>query len=206
MDRWQLRLRKRRASTGAVRSPRRCDLEQVVKADIRPYRHTSLTRKWMHRQSFQVPSFGHNQVWTDHTGTRFSTHCKRTSISARPERRRSHAMERLPSWECSILPTMDRKQLKRTRYRIYCCRLDQLSDTLGTGPPERTSMLRRSPRGFFGPRRGASGRDQGPRFEHSTSEIAHLGVQDVTNSDIGLASVPKEIEDNAMTKGTIDVQ
>ena len=35
--------------------PCRCDLEQVGKA-VRPYRHTSLTRKWMHRQSFQVPN------------------------------------------------------------------------------------------------------------------------------------------------------
>ena len=26
----------------------------------------------MHRHSFQVPRFGHNQVWIDHTGTRFS--------------------------------------------------------------------------------------------------------------------------------------
>ena len=43
------------------------------------------------------PRFGHNQVWTEPTGTRFSTHCKRTSISARTERRRSNAMERSPS-------------------------------------------------------------------------------------------------------------
>ena len=46
--------------------------------------HTDISqnRKWMHRQSFQVPNYGRNQVWTYHTGTRFSTHCKRTSISA----------------------------------------------------------------------------------------------------------------------------
>ena len=31
------------------------------------------------------------------------------------------------------------------------------------------------------------------------------GVEDVANLDIGLASVPKEIEDNAKTKGMIDV-
>ena len=42
-------------------------------------------------------------------------------------------------------PTMVRRQLKKTRYRGYYCRLDQLSDTLGTGPSERISMLRRSP-------------------------------------------------------------
>ena len=122
----------------------RCDLEQVDKA-ARPYRHISLTWKWMHRQSFQVPRFGHNQVWTDHTGTRFSTHCKRRSISARTERRRSHAMERSPFRAASTLPTMVRRQLKRMRYRRYYCRLDQLSDILGTGLSERISMLRRSP-------------------------------------------------------------
>ena len=97
------------------------------------------------RLSFQVPRFVHNQVWTDHTGTRFSTHCKRTSISARTERRRSHAMERSPPRAVSTLSTMVRRQLKRMRYRRYYCRLDQLSDPLGTGPSERISMLRRSP-------------------------------------------------------------
>ena len=50
-----------------VRIALRCDLEQVDKA-ARPYRHISLTLKWMHRQSFEVPRFGHNQVWTDHAG------------------------------------------------------------------------------------------------------------------------------------------
>ena len=39
----------------------RCDLEQVDKA-ARPYRHISLTWKWMHPQSFQVQRFGH-KVW-----------------------------------------------------------------------------------------------------------------------------------------------
>ena len=122
----------------------------------------------MHRQSFQVPNLGHNQVWTDHTGTRFSTHCKRTPTSARTERRRSHAMERSLSRAVSTLPTMVRRQLERTRYRRYYCRLDQLPDTLGTGLYERISMLRRRPRGFFGTRRGASGRDQGPRMKRSS--------------------------------------
>ena len=84
-------------------------------------------------------------VPTDHTGARFSTHCKRTSISARTERQRSHVMERSPSRAFPTLPTMDRRQLKRTRYRRYCCRLDQLSDILGTGLSERSSMMRRSP-------------------------------------------------------------
>ena len=46
---------------------------------------------------------------------------------------------------------MDRRQLKRTRFRRYYCRLDQLSDTLGTGPSERISMLHRSPEVSLGP-------------------------------------------------------
>ena len=45
----------------------------------------------------------------------------------------------------STSPTMVRRQLKKARYHRYYCRLDQLSDTLGTGPSERISMLRRSP-------------------------------------------------------------
>ena len=61
----------------------RPEMRSGTSGQSRPYRHTSLTRKWMHRQSFQVTNFGHNQVWTEHTGTRLSTHCKRTSISAR---------------------------------------------------------------------------------------------------------------------------
>ena len=40
---------------------------------------------------------------------------------------------------------MDRRQLKKTMYHRYYCRLDQLSDILGTRPSERISMLRRSP-------------------------------------------------------------
>ena len=47
----------------------------------------------------------------------------------------------------STSPTVVRRQLKKTRYRRYHCRLDQLSDTLGTEPSERISMLRRSPGG-----------------------------------------------------------
>ena len=46
----------------------------------------------------------------------------------------------------STSPTMVRRQLKKTRYHRYYCRLDQLSDTLGTGPSERISMLHSSPK------------------------------------------------------------
>ena len=88
----------------------------------------------------------HNQAWTDHTATRISTYCKKRQISARTERRRSHAMERSPSRGFSTSPTMVRRQLKKTRYRRYYCRLDQLSDILGTGLSERISNLRRSHR------------------------------------------------------------
>ena len=38
-----------------------CDQAQVDKA-ARPFQHISLTRNWMHRQSFQDPRFGHNQI------------------------------------------------------------------------------------------------------------------------------------------------
>ena len=76
---------------------------------------------------------------------------KRTSISARTERRRSHAMEQSPSRGFSTSPTMVRRQLKKTRYRRHCCRLDQLSDTLGTGLPERSLNVTQKSRGFFWP-------------------------------------------------------
>ena len=82
---------------------------------------------------------------TDHTGTRFSTHCKRMPISARTERRRSQRDGAIAIQAFSTIMTMDRKQLKNMRYRRNCCRLDQLSDILGTGLSERISILRRSP-------------------------------------------------------------
>ena len=68
-----------------------CDYDDVVRALVlldRPgMRHrTALTRKWMHRHSFQVPRSGHNRVLTEHTGTRSSTRCKRTPISVMTER------------------------------------------------------------------------------------------------------------------------
>ena len=70
---------------------------------------------------------------------------KDVDLSEDGERRRSHAMERSPFRAVSSSPTMVRRQLKRMRYRRYYCRLDQLSDILGTGLSERISMLRRSP-------------------------------------------------------------
>ena len=120
------------------------DLEQPDKI-ARPYRHISLTRKWTHRLSSQVPRVARLQVWTDHTGTRPMMQCSRTPIFARMERRRSLVMEQSPFRADSTLPTIVRRKLKRMRYRRCYCRLDQLSNTLGTGPSESISMLRRSP-------------------------------------------------------------
>ena len=70
MDRWQLRLRRRRARHWCGWTNLRCDLEQVGKT-ARPYQYTSATQKRMLRHLLQVPRLGHNQVWTDHTGTRY---------------------------------------------------------------------------------------------------------------------------------------
>ena len=114
----------------------RCDLEQVCKT-ARPYRYISPTLKQMNRRSLQVPSPGRNRVSTERIGTRSSTHCKRTSTSARKEKRRSPAIERLPFRVSSTLPTMVRRRSwKRMKCNTYCCKLDQLSDILGTGPSE----------------------------------------------------------------------
>ena len=155
----------------------------------------------MHQQSFQVPRFGHNHVWTDHTGTRFSKHCKRTSISARMERRQSHAMDQSPFRVFSSAPTMVRRQLKRTRYRRNYCRLDQLSDTLGTGAIREDLNVAQRSRGFFGPRRSASGRDQGPRVKRSSIQQLKLRTRCARCRRLGhWVSVPKGIGDNATTK------
>ena len=55
-------------------------------------------------------------------------------------------------------------------------------------------------RGFFGPRRGAGGREQGPRMKRSSIEQPKNCVPDVqgaANSDIGLPSVQNGIEDRS---------
>ena len=131
----------------------RCDLEQVDKA-ARPYRHISLTRKWMHRQSFQVPRFGHNQVWTDRTGTRFSTHCKRTSTIAIPGIFCNYddGQETIEDNEVPQISLQARPAFQHPGYRAV---------------REDLNVAQKS-RGFFGPRRGASGRDQGPHMKRSS--------------------------------------
>ena len=86
-----------------------CDLEQVGKT-ARPYRCTSPTQKRMLRHLLWVPRFGHSQVSTNDTGTRFSMHFKRTSSFAVTERRRSHATEGSPFRVFSAFPTMARRR------------------------------------------------------------------------------------------------
>ena len=101
---------------------------------------------------------------------------RRGRFSARTERRRSHAMERSPSRGFSTSPTMVRRQLKKTRYRRYYCRLDQLSDILGTGLSERISILRRSPGVSSAPDEVQVAERSGAAheaLEHSTAEISH---------------------------------
>ena len=74
------------------------------------------------------------------------TQCKWTSIFARKETRRSHAMERSPSRSFSTSPTMVRRQLKKTRYRRCDCRLDQLFDRMDIWTSGKISMLHRCPK------------------------------------------------------------
>ena len=126
----------------------------------RPYRHTSLTRKWMHRQSFQVPNYGHSQVWTDHTGTRFSTQCKRTSISARTERRRSHAMEQSSSRGFSTSPTMDRRQFEENEVPQILLQARPAFRHPGYRAIREDLNVAQKSSGCFGPRRGVSGRER----------------------------------------------
>ena len=88
-----------------------------------------------------------SEVWIQpsiDTGTRSSMHFKRTSISARTERRRSHASERSRFLLFSKFPTkVRRRPWKRTKCHRYFCRLDEPSDILDTGPFERSSTLHR---------------------------------------------------------------
>ena len=61
------------------------------------------------------------------------------------------------------------------RYRRYCCRLDHLSDILGTGLSERISMLRRSPEVSSAPDevQVAEIGTAHEALEHSIAETAH---------------------------------
>ena len=77
--------------------------------------------------------------------TRFSTHCKRTSTSARTERRRSHVFARSPSRAFFYMTDEGQETIEEKEVPQILCRLDQLSDILGTRLSERISMLRRSP-------------------------------------------------------------
>ena len=122
----------------------RCDQEQVDKA-ARPYRHISQTRKWMRRQSFQVPNYGHNQVM-DRPHWNEILDALQEDVDFCEDGETTIARDgAIPIPGVSISPTMVRRQLKKTRYHRYYCKLYQLSDTLGTGPSERISMLHRSP-------------------------------------------------------------
>ena len=128
----------------------------------------------MHRQSFQVPRFGHNQVWTDHTGTRFSTHCKRdldfcedgeTTIA------RDGAIailgifyitdDGLEAIEENEVPQIFLQARPAFRHPGYRAIREDLN-------------VAQKSRCFFGPRRGASGRDQGPRMKRSSIQQLKL--------------------------------
>ena len=89
------------------------------------------------------------------------------------ERRQSHAMGRSPFRVFSTSPTMVRRQLKRTRYRRYYCRLDQLSDILGS--PRGSQCCTEIPK-FLRPQKRCKWQSSGTAheaLEHSTAEIAH---------------------------------
>ena len=122
-----------------------------------------------------VPKFGYNQVSTDHIGTRHSMHRKRTSISARTEKRRSHATERSAFRVFSTLPMMVRRRpWKRMKCRRYYCRLDQRFDILGTGLCERSSTLHRRPAVSSVPDVVQVAGEQGPRMKRSSIQQPKL--------------------------------
>ena len=88
--------------------------------------------------------------------------------SARTERRQAHVMERSPSREFSILPTRAWGKLKRMRYRRYYLHARPAFQHRGYRAIREDLNAAQKSRGFFGPRRGASGRAQGPRMKRSS--------------------------------------
>ena len=129
-------------------------------------------RKWMHRQSFQVPRFGHNQAWTDHTGSRFSLQedvdfCEDGETTIAPDGAiaipgffyiTDDGLEAIEENEVPQILLQARPAFRRPGYRAV---------------REDLNAAQKS-RGFFGPRRGASGRGQAPRMKRSSIEQLKL--------------------------------
>ena len=208
MDRWQLRLRRRRASTGAVWIAPRCDLEQVVKA-VRPYQHTSRTQKW--DAPTIVPG---SEFWTQ------------------PSMHRPHWNEILDALQedvdfCEDGETTIERDGAIAIPGVFCItdggqeaiEENEVPQILLQARPafqhpghravRKDLNVAQTSRGFFGPRRSASGRDQGPRMKRSSispAETAHEVCKMSQSGTLGSRVSRKKIEDNATTKGTTDVQ
>ena len=155
-------------STGADRPE--CDLEQVDKA-ARPYRHISLIRKWMHRQSFQVPRFGHNlnrhwnevldalQEDVDFCEDGETTIARDGAIAIPGDFYiTDDGQEAIEENEVPQILLQARPAFRHPGYRAV---------------QEDLNVAQKS-RGFFRPRRGASGRDQGPRMKRSSIQQLKL--------------------------------
>ena len=161
MDRWQLRQRQRRT----------CDLEQVDTA-ARPYRQISLTLKWMLRQSFQVPRFGQPSMvrprWNevldalqedvDFCEDGETTIARGGSVTIPVVFYiTDDGQEIIEENEVPQILLQARPAFRHPGYR-----------TVG----EDLNVVQKS-RGLFGHRRGASGRDQGPRMKRSSIQQPH---------------------------------
>ena len=122
----------------------------------------------LRRRHASLGTVGRDATWNKRTkhqltrNTRCSMHCK-TSISARTERRRSHATGQSPSPVISTLPSTV-GEVTVEDDEVPQILLQAPPAILGTGLSERILVLRRG-RGFFSPRRGLGGR--GLKNHHS---------------------------------------
>ena len=174
----------------------RCDLEQVGKT-AKLYRYISPTWKRMNRQSQQVPRFGHSQGWTEHTGTRFLTHCKRTPIFCEDGETTiardgviaipdgfyftDDGPEEIEENEVPQILLQARPAFRHPGYRACPRRSRCSADSLETYSAPDEMQVQEIRTAY-------------EALEHSTAETAHK-----------VPSVPKGIDDNATMKGTIDV-
>ena len=116
----------------------------------------------------------HNQVWTDHTGTRLSTHCKRTSILC--EDGETTIARDGPIAISGVFYIADDDQEATEENEVPQVLLQARPAFRHPGYPavrEDLNVAQKS-RGFFGPRRGASVRDQGPRMKRSSIQQLKL--------------------------------
>ena len=127
----------------------------------------------MHQQSFQVPRFGHNQVWTDHRNEILDALQEDVDFCEDGETTiaRDGAIAIL-----GVFYITDDGQEVIEENEVPQKLLQARPAFRHPGYPairEDLNVAQRF-RGFFGPRRSTSGRDQGPRMKRSSIQQLKL--------------------------------